>query len=226
MTDQVVQLPEGCKGFDANAIIGAEDARAFYERGYRFAVRYIRRQPRHAFDVSPGEIQALHDAGLAFMPVQHVESESAWTPNAVKGSSNGNVAVEECLRLALPHGVTVWCDLEGVAGGTVVADVVAYCQQWFQSVRAAGFLPGLYIGWHCGLTPDELYHALAFQHYWGAFNLNADQIPSVRGLQMRQHVAGLHEIPHGLRYPIDTDTVQRDKLGGLPTAWAPDAWAV
>ena len=225
MTNQVVQLPDGSRGFDCNSTVGLEDARAFYERGYRFAVRYVRRDQRHDRDLSGAELQALWDAGLAAMPVQHVESERCWYPTALKGCTNGNVAVEECLRLGFPSGITVWCDLEGTAADSRAADIIAYCNEWFQAVRGAGYLPGLYVGWHCGLTPEALYQQLAFQHYWAAFNLNADQFPAVRGVQLRQHAAGPSDTPVGLPYAIDTDTVQRDKLGGLPTAWAPDGWA-
>lgn len=227
MSGQVIQLPEGTIGFDSNCVIDAEGARAWVARGHRFAVRYIRRQPRHDFDLNLAEVQALHDAGLAVMPVQHVESEAAWTPSAVKGSANGNVAVEECIRLGIPRGVTVWCDLEGVTPGTPAQDVIAYCQQWFRAVRTPGWIPGLYLGWHCGLTPDELYHGLSFQKFWSAWNLDVDQYPSVRGVQMRQRALPNSERPAGYQGVdgIDADTVTRDKLGGLPTAWAPSNWA-
>lgn len=225
MQGQLLKLPEGTNGFDCNATVGLEDARAFYERGYRFAMRYIRRQQPHDHDLSRDEVQALLDAGLAAMAVQHVESERSWYPTAVKGSAYGNVAAEECLRLGLPPGLTVWCDLEGTAVDVRAADVIAYCREWFQAVRSAGYLPGLYVGWNCGLTPEALYQQLAFQHYWAAFNLNADQFPAVRGVQMRQHAAKPEDAPAGLLYAIDTDTVQHDRLGGLPTAWAPNGWA-
>lgn len=228
MNGQVVQLPDGAVGFDANCVIDGEGARAWVERGHRFAVRYIRRQPRHDFDLNLAEVETLHDAGLALMPVQHVENPDAWRPTAVKGSANGNVAVEECLRVGVPKGVTVWCDLEGVAPGTPWTDVVEYCQQWFRAVRGPGYLPGLYIGWRCGLRPDQLYHNLSFQKYWSAYNTNADQFPEVRGVQMRQHALPNAERPVGYRNVdgIDADAVQRDKLGGLPTAWAPSNWAL
>ena len=47
--------------------------------------------------------------------------------------------------------------------------------------------------------------------YMEIFNLNRDQFPSVRGVQMKQ---GIEKVYAGIRY--DPDTIQRDALGGLP----------
>jgi hypothetical protein len=85
-------------------------------------------------------------------------------------------------------------------------------------------VPGLYIGWRCGLTPDQLYYKLKFAHFWAAYNLNNDEEPSVRGVQMKQNAALKSDIPPGMGAPIDTDRVLIDKLGGLPTFWTPDGW--
>lgn len=221
----VVIIPSGARGFDANAVIDAEGARAFFERGYRFAVRYVPRVQSRPNDLSAAEIQDLTDAGLAVMPVQHVESESSWVPSGAKGARYGDTAAAACREVGLPHGVTVWCDLEGVKAGTSHAVVIRHCNAWFDSVRAAGYQPGLYVGWHSGLTSDELYHKLRFERYWAAYNLNADQEPAVRGVQMRQHSATHADVPAGILFEIDTDTVRADRLGALPTAFAANGWA-
>lgn len=225
MSGQVVPLPDGCLGFDANCVIDAEGARAWYERGFRFVYRYVRRDQTHRFDLSRDELQMLHDAGLGVVIVQHVAPEG-WHPTAVKGSVYGNVAAEACTALDVPASVTVFCDLEGVAADASHADVVAYCQEWHRAVRASGAQPGLYVGWACGLSGDSLYHELSFARYWSAYNA-APTVPSIRGYCLRQHPLPNAERPVGYcgLDGIDRDVVQRDKLGGLPTAWAPDGWA-
>lgn len=224
MAGTVAQLPDGCQGFDADCVIDLEGACAWVARGHRFVGRYIRREPRHDYDLSRAEIQALHDAGLAVFVIQHVAPEP-WRPSAVEGSRAGNVAVEECLNLALPASVTVVLDLEGVAPGTPAADIIGHCQEWYQAVRSAHFAPALYVGWNCGLTADELYHSLSFPRYIAAYN--APVIPSVRGYCMRQRALPNADRPIGYhdRDGIDGDVVRRDNLGGLPTAWAPEGWA-
>ncbi len=218
----VVRIPAGTRGLDCNSPIDLEAARAFYERGYRFVCRYVRRSESHPYDLSAAEIQRLFDAGLAVMPVQHV-APPGWRPTLAMGREYGNTAAAEIRALGVPSGVTAWCDLEGVRGDVLEIDVAGYAQAWFSAVRSSAYSPGLYVGFDCGLSEEALYHQLSFQHYWSAYN--AQVAPVVRGFQMRQHEAKHDDVPAGLRFAIDTDVVQLDKLGGLPTAFAPLGWS-
>ena len=221
----VIVAPNNVRGFDAAVRLTAKQIKAFFDHGYRYAVRYVRRDEAHPDrDLNSSEAQQLIDAGLGLMIVQYVESESAWAPNADKGRGNGQIAAEECTRIGIPHGVSVWCDLEGVAAGTSAKDVIDYCNLWHEAVAGAGYLPGLYIGWHCGLTPAQLYKSLRFTHYWGAYNLNADQEPSVRGIQMKQGAVKKSDRPAGVTIDFDTDRVKTDALGGRPTVVAMESW--
>src|SRR5437773_3005174 len=147
----VFTVPDGVRGFDANLIIPPNAAAAFIQRGYRFCVRYVRRQTVHDFDLTPDEADGLIGAGLGLMAVQHVESETAWTPTAAKGAANGDVAATEAQQIGIPPGGMVWCDLEGVTVGTPAAQVIDYCNRWHAAVAGAGYVPGLYVGFHCGL---------------------------------------------------------------------------
>jgi len=211
MTGRAIPGVIGAKGFDINEIVTAAKAASFAASGYTFALRYIPRLTAAPGDLTTGELATLHAAGLAVMPVQHVRSETSWSPNASLGGIYGQTAADYCAALAVPHGVTVWLDLEGVAVGTPSADVIAYCTAWYNKVSMAGYDPGLYIGWHSGLSPAELY-ALPFMRYWAAYNLNADQEPATCGVCMRQHATdGEHQ----------SDTVTADKLGRVPTVCAP-----
>src|SRR4051794_3876483 len=182
----VYTAPDGLLGFDTNSTMKPAVAAAFFNHGYRFCVRYVRRDKSHPHDLTAVEAEGILEVGLGLMIVQHVESEDAWKPTANKGATQGTIAGAEADKAGMPSGVTLWCDLEGVAVGTPATDVIEYCNQWHQAVAAAGFVPGLYVGWHSGVTATQLYRSVRFTHYWGAYNLNADQAPAVRGLQMKQ----------------------------------------
>lgn len=220
----LVEAPDGIRGFDCNTALTADTARKFVAHGYRFAVRYIRRSQLHPYDLSAGEAIAILDAGLALMAVQHVESAESWVPGEEKGAIYGATAVGDAQRIGLPPGSMLWCDLEGVKVGTPTTDTIEYCNAWFHAVADAGYLPGLYIGWHAGLNGEQLYRDLAFEHYWAAYNLNADQMPIQRGVQMRQHAAKSGDRPSGITFEIDTDTVQADALGGRALVLAKAGW--
>ena len=183
---------DGVRGFDTAEPVSAKAAAAFHRHGYRFCVRYVRRDKPHASALSAKEAKWLLNAGIGLMLVQYVESDTSWIPSGAKGAANGAVAAAEAEKLGVPFGVTVWCDLEGVKRGTRSQKVIDYCNQWHIAVMSAGYLPGLYVGYHAGLNPTQLYRSLRFSHYWGAYNLNSDQYPAVRGLQLVQSLLERH----------------------------------
>ena len=114
----VFTAPSGVRGFDTSETVAARGAALMYRAGYRFAVRYVRRARRHPSTLTASESRALLNAGLGLMLVQYVESESSWTPSAAKGRQNGAVAAAEAENLGFPWGITIWCDVEGIAAGT------------------------------------------------------------------------------------------------------------
>lgn len=220
----VFSAPDGVRGFDTAETITPAAARAFRSRGYRFCVRYVRRDKPHASALSISEARSLLGVGIGLMLVQYVESETAWNPTAAKGTRNGAIAAAEAERLGVPWGVTMWCDLEGVAPGTPAQRVIDYCNRWHAEVSSAGYVPGLYVGYRAGLSSTQLYRALRFTHYWGAYNLNADRYPAVRGLQMKQSQARPSDSVSGIRISFQVDRVRADSLGGRPTLLAPEGW--
>lgn len=173
----VQSAPRGTKGFDTDTPITASAAQQFRAQGYGFCVRFVGRLTQHASDLSYAEAQAILDAGLALMVVQRVQSEVGWTPSGALGTTYGANAAAFAGQAGIPAGVNVWLDLEGVAPGAAAADVIAYCESWYQGVAAAGYVPGIYVGWDPGLTAQQL-DSLPFQHYWGAYDVNADQEPA------------------------------------------------
>jgi len=216
MLDGTIEgAPAHVKGFDINQPLTAAKAGAFHERGYRFCLRYVGREEMKKNDLSTAEAKLLLNAGLAIMPVQHVESEKAWVPNGDKGARYGANAGKFVKELGFPDGVNVWLDLECVKLGVPKADVIAYCNNWFDEVAAAGFRPGVYVGFRPILSGEELRTRLKFAHYWGAYNVDVS-IPG-RGWQMKQKdVKQVHQ----------DDQVRVDEKGDRvhwlqPPGWAP-----
>ena len=215
--------PEGLRGFDTNSVVTAAAANAFVESGYRFCVRYVRRQQPHDHDLSSRELATLLAAGLGVMAVQHV-ARDGWTPTARDGAIYGSVAAADARAIGLSSGVTLWCDLEGVALGTPARQIIEYCNHWYAIVAHAGYVPGLYVGFRCGLTSAQLYHALRFKHYWGAYNISIDEEPAVRGVQMKQTIPAGHDLVHGADIPFQVDILHIDALGGRPSLMGVDDW--
>jgi hypothetical protein len=212
-------LPDGTRGFDANGRISLAKARAFHAAGFRFAVRYVRRAQAHSYDITTGELVDLLAGGLGVMLVQHV-APPGWRPTAKLGHDYGTVAANEALAAGYPAGCTLWCDLEGVGLGVLPADVIGFCNAWYDAAKLAGYSPGLYVGDAPGLSARDLYYRLKFARFWGAYNLNADQVPLVRGLQMKQTVASA-ALKVGVPFEFDVDTIRADAKGSSPTLVLP-----
>ncbi|HEY1612243.1 MAG TPA: DUF1906 domain-containing protein [Rhizomicrobium sp.] len=209
LAGHVESAPPGALGFDIDRPLSARDAAAFQARGFRFCVRYLSRSQDHESpgDLSRAEADAILNAGLALMAVQHV-AKAYWIPTADLGRTNGTNAVRNAQEVGLPAGVNIWLDLEGVRGDTPRQDVIDYCNAWFAAVSAAGYATGLYVGDSIVLSPDDLYWNLRTQHYWKSGS-NVPDIP-IRGYQM------LQRIPPGADDDtnVDTDVTQNDAFGG------------
>lgn len=204
----------GLLGFDTDSIVTPETAAAFYDQGYRFAIRYISRAPAQgAGDLSASEAAGILGAGLALAPVQHVRAEG-WAPTAELGAADGVHAAYHTHALGFPAGITVWCDLEGVADGTAAEEVIAYSNAWYDAAAAAGYVPGLYVGANAILSGQALHDSLKFTHYWKSLSVVPEV--AVRGYQM---VQGNEHTANGIS--IDDDRTQNDLLGGAVVWLAP-----
>lgn len=223
-TGHLVTLPDDCQGFDCNEPLTQSMAGAFAAHGYRYAIRYVPRLVAHANDITREEVGHILGAGLGLMLVQHVESAESWTPSHQKGAGYGAGAVQHAQGVGMPPGAMVALDLEGVAVGSDAEIIIDYCNVWYDVVSSAGFKPILYVGWHSGLTGQQLYHALRFSAYWSAYNLNGDQYPAIRGVCMKQRAAKAADTPAGITVEFDTNTSQTDARGGQAVIFAPAGW--
>jgi hypothetical protein len=210
LSGTVQQGAAGLAGFDVNQVLSASQAQAFKDAGYDFCIRYI---PRHdgssSGNLTFDEATDILNAGLALMAVQHV-ANPGWAPTADLGTAYGSYAATWCSdTVGLPPGVNVWLDLEEVATDSAPDDVIAYCQAWYTAVKAAGYVPGIYIGYGVVLDGAQLYNDLSFQHYWRAYN--DDTIVATRGFQIKQTT---EKTLNGITF--DPNTTQEDNLGGTP----------
>lgn len=213
-------LPAGTRGFDCNQPVGPLAASKFVAAGFRFAVRYLKRDVSHGYDLTRNEVYDLLSTGLGVMAVQHV-APPGWHPTGALGQKYGETAAIEAKLAGLLPNTTVWLDLEGVARSASPADVALFCNEWYAAVAFESYSPGIYVGDSCGLTANQLYHTLRFKRYWAAYNLNRDDFPAVRGVQMRQSTYPPFGSRVDVHYEYDVDMITKDSMGDLPAILLP-----
>lgn len=199
-------------GFDVNQPLSKVQAVAFKDAGYSFCIRYVpRTSALAAGNISASEAQEILSAGLGLMIVQHCPLPG-WEPSGELGNNYGEYAATCAKAAGMPPRTTIWLDLEEVASGTPSSDTINYCNNWFEEVQSSGYVPGLYVGYNCGLSSDQLYKDLKFKSYWKAYNY--DDGVSVRGFQLIQET---QKTLNGITF--DPNRCEADNLGGLPI-WA------
>ena len=202
----VQSAPSGLVGFDTDTKLDSATAKLFRQSGYHFCLRYISLDSESNYDLTRDEAQAILDAGLALMPVQHVRY-AGWMPDAVLGTKTGQNAADNAIQVGFPAGINVWLDLEGISPDATGEAVIVYCNSWSNAVAKVGYLPGLYVGANSILDSQQLYDNLEFQHYWHSLSI----VPNVavRGYQMVQSDGGTI---HGVG--IDKNLTQADSDRG------------
>jgi hypothetical protein len=175
---------------DTITALDAELAAALYAIGVRTVFRYLDRvedttRGSMGTNLTTVELQILVDAGLCVSPVQYYstryESQAAGRRlSADYGARIGGNAAANALALGVPHGATLWCDLEDVPEATP-SQVIAHCTAWGHAVAMVGYECGLYYGAGLGsqatgyVTGDQLYSLPYFRSYWRA----ASVVPEV-----------------------------------------------
>lgn len=206
----IAPLKKRALGFDTSTPLTLDKAVELKTAGYTFAVRYVPFLQNPAGDITTQEINDIVNAGLGLLLVQHCRLPG-WIPTGALGTQDANRAVAYLNAVGMPKGVSIYLDLEGVKVGTATGDILAFCNNWYDIIENAGYVPGIYVGANCGLSGDALYHGLKFQHYWKSLS-TVPNIPT-RGYEMVQTsgkaVCGIS---------IDEDTVTGDNLGNAPLA--------
>ncbi|MDR3551236.1 MAG: DUF1906 domain-containing protein [Candidatus Babeliales bacterium] len=209
LNGKIESAPDKATGCDCNFVVTPKLAQAFINHGYSFVIRYIPRAAgsNSGGDLTNAEANTIINAGLGLMAVQHVSNDN-WHPTAELGTAYGNYAASYAKQIGLAAGVNIWVDLEMVNINSAKQDVIAYCKAWYAAISAAGYVPGIYIGYQVIIDNQDAYN-LPFAHYWAAYN--TDTIPAVRGYQM---VQGIQVNVGGI--DVDPNTVKVDHKGGTP----------
>lgn len=200
--------------FDVDQPLSGAQAGEFVKAGYLACGRYLPRTPAlMKGNLTALEIQILLTAGLSIFAVQHCP-EPGWVPSAALGTLYGGYAAGYAKAIGLPPGMILWDDLEMVVDATPAWAVIDYCNAWYAAVNAAGYIPGLYVGYGAILSPEALYMKLPFKHYWRAYN--GPEV-SIRGFQIVQETQQtLNEIA------FDPNRTQLDELGDSAIWLSPD----
>lgn len=208
---RIVEAPIGVRGgIDTAARLDAKHCALLKSDGVTFVVRYLSLHAPSVLDLTKGERDAILNAGLGLMVVQHVRFEG-WSPTAELGAEDAAAAIHHARELELPNGSVLWCDLEGMNAASTNEDAIAYENAWSRAVLLAHYDPGVYIGAGVPLTSLELFKRFVARRYWRSQS-NVPDVAS-RGYQMVQlfpsiTMAGI---------PVDVNFAQSDHKGSRPT---------
>lgn len=126
-----------------------DQAKALRALGVRCLVGYLGA-------MNCARLQSVLHAGMAFMPVTF----------AGEYNDGANDEIAQLKALGIPPGASVWLDLEGMTA--FKSDPVALAAKinaWADAIKAAGYMPCLYVGVPQPFTSSELY-ALRVVRYW------------------------------------------------------------
>lgn len=208
-------VPPPLQGFDTDSVLDEKMVLEFVSRHYGFCLRYLSHEDNASKgDLSADEALLIRQHGLGLMLVQHVRFYP-WSPTGALGKEYGQYAVAHAQTVGIPHGVSVWMDLENVNIKSAAQAVIDYCNAWFLAVKDAGYSPGLYVGANSGLSGEQLYQ-LPFQAYWKSISSVPD-IPG-RGYQMVQSIPP-KAVSSKLPIAIDSNYATTDNKGGYPQLW-------
>ncbi len=147
-------------------------------------------------------------AGMAYVPVSL----------ASEYTDGGADEVAQLKALAIPQGVTVYADLEGLgAFKSNPSLVISKLNEWATDITAAGYIPGLYVGSPQPLTSSELW-LLKVSRYWKGQGACRDRYgnlaePTTCGWGMTQ----MYPSVQAGGTLVDWNMVGQDYLGRLPT---------
>ncbi len=210
---EAVDLPP-CWGLDTNTKLSAASARAlasatFRGQPVRFVWRYVFFGDPLRGDIDADEARAICDAGLILLLVQHPRNPG-WLASAERGKSDGEWAARNAWEAGYPADCCIALDLEGL--GNSGQPVIEHAEAWAKEVIAAGYKPVVYVGYDCGLTPQQLYELPSFARYWSDFGQRSVM---KRGFCCKQHpqqsLCGIE---------VDMDQAYPDDLGGVLTGMA------
>lgn len=131
------------KGLDTNQPI-TKWVDQLYAKGYRFAARYYRRKAKWTSNLRRPEVDAIHGAGMAIMPVFQHKSNKVYlfTPEAAK--IDGRAAVARATENQQPTNTAIYVAFDTDFSRANVHKAVEYGKIWSDIVKGAGYGVGAY----------------------------------------------------------------------------------
>lgn len=209
MTAQAVKAISGL-WVDASTLLSTAVLSAVRAMGYVGVIRTLPlpNNPTDG-DLSAGELQDALGVGLQVSAYQHVRA-GLWLPDAHSGAADALSAIAWARNAGLPAGMHLYQDLESVGGSAI--DTITYSTAWADTVIAAGYLAGLYVGFSVPCSPIQLY-GLPHTSYW------SDAGPrevAVRGFALHQRQPEI--LIAGVKF--DPDVMAADLKGEVPVVAA------
>lgn len=192
-------------GVDTVMSLDTQACRFLVREGFHFAVRYLG-------GMSRVEFERILCSGLAVMPVTYSRG-AGWVPSFELGCYDAEKAIARLKELKMPHGVTVWLDLEGC--DSTANKTKLWINAWSLAIRKANYEAGLYVGANPGGMDSESLWKLPFvNRYWRSCS-NVPE-PASRGWCMQQLKPWNHKLGS---LTVDIDVIESDYKGDRPT-WA------
>ena len=196
-----------CNLVDTNQKVSVNLASQVAAIGYKSVIRYLPLpgvDPKG--DIDAAEIDAILNAGLAVLLVQHVRF-AGWNPAKFSGKTDALEAIEFAQAAGYLQGAHIYLDLEGISGTS--AATKQFAEDWSAAVVQTGFSAGCYVGFNVPLNAVQLYDLHNFHTYWAA---PGPRSIATRGFAITQKTPAI--TIGGVNF--DADTLQADKLGDTP----------
>ena len=177
---------------DTAGKLNASSAARLYAAGVRWVWRYVFfRAPGPSGDLDPAELAAINAAGLGVLLVQHVRNPG-WTGSSQTGASDAAAAIANAVRAGcvgrpdLPSGdpgrPVLALDLEGCRTGDP-----EHAAAWVPVVDAAGYRPGVYVGYASGMTTATLDALPGQPIFWCDYAALTQRPLPTGGYHLHQH---------------------------------------
>jgi len=179
-----------CWGVDTNAKLTAAQAKALADaqvngQPIKFVFRYVSLGAPSPADITVAERDAILASGLALGLVQHV-NYPGWVASQENGAAHGAAAAAHATLVGYAPNAMLAVDMEGVKD--VGQPVIDYVTAWAKAVHAAGFRVLLYVGYCCGISPQQLAalrSAGVVDAFWADYGPRAE--PPGFGFIVKQH---------------------------------------
>jgi hypothetical protein len=187
----------GARGTDSVTPITLLVARSLRLLSNDFCCRYLS-------SITPAELATILSSGLAFIPFTYADQ------------FDGATTVAQLKALGIPTGATVFLDVEGIGPGITPTQLITKINAWADTVMAAGFIAGLYVGANAQLTSAEVY-ALHVTRYAKSLSRLMDRFGNLVEPDCGWCFIQLYPSTTWAGIGVDLDFIQSDYQGRFPT---------